>query len=80
MNDSPLVKTTDAGWPRGHDAGKKIRGKKRHIASDMAGDLLDGLVRPADIQDRDGAPDLIARCQDAYPSLSRLFADGGNAG
>ena len=34
----------------------------------------------ADIQDRDGAPDLIERCRDAYPSLSRFFADGGYAG
>lgn len=34
----------------------------------------------ADIQDRDGASDLIERCRDAYPSLSRFFADGGYAG
>ena len=64
---------------RGYDAGKKVKGRKRHIAIDTAGNLLDGLVRPADIQDRDGAPDLIERCRDAYLSLSRLFADGGYA-
>ncbi len=78
--DSQSVKTTEAGGPRGYDAGKKIKGRKRHVATDTAGNLLDGLVRPADIQDRDGAPELIARCRDAYPSLSRLFADGGYAG
>ncbi|WP_343525996.1 IS5 family transposase, partial [Sphingomonas sp.] len=78
--DSQSVKTTEAGGPRGYDAGKKIKGRKRHIATDTAGNLLDGLVRPADIQDRDGAPELIERCRDAYPSLSRLFADGGYAG
>ena len=65
---------------RGYDAGKKIKGRKRHIATDTAGNLLDGLVLSADIQDRDGAPDLIERCRDAYPSLSRFFADGGYAG
>ena len=78
--DSQSVKTTEAGGPRGYDAGKKIKGRKRHIATDTAGNLLDALVHPADIQDRDGAPDLIERCRDAYPSLVRFFADGGYAG
>jgi transposase len=78
--DSQSVKTTEAGGPRGYDAGKKIKGRKRHIATDTAGNLLDGLVLSADIQDRDGAPHLIERCRDAYPTLDRCFADGGYAG
>ena len=78
--DSQSVKTTEAGEPRGYDAGKKVRGRKRHIATDTVGNLLDALVHSADIQDRDGAPNLIARCRDAYPSLGRFFADGGYAG
>ncbi len=78
--DSQSVKTTEAGGPRGYDAGKRIKGRKRHIATDTAGNLLDALVHPADIQDRDGAPSLIERCRDAYPSLVRFFADGGYAG
>jgi len=78
--DSQSVKTTEAGGPRGYDAGKRVKGRKRHIATDTAGNLLDGLVLPADIQDRAGAPDLIERCRDAYPSLNRFFADGGYAG
>ena len=52
--DSQSVKTTEAGGPRGDDAGKKIKGRKRHIATDMAGNLLDALVHSADIQDCDG--------------------------
>jgi len=78
--DSQSLKTTEAGGLRGYDAGKKINGRKRHIATDTAGNLLDALVHSADIQDRDGAPDLIERCRDAYPLLARFFADGGYAG
>ena len=78
--DSQSVKTTEAGGPRGYDAGKKVKGRKRHVATDTAGNLLDALVHPADVQDRDGAPDLIERCRDAYPSLARVFDDGGYAG
>jgi hypothetical protein len=38
----------------GYDAGKKIKGKKRHILVDTLGLLLHAIVHPADIQDRDG--------------------------
>ena len=78
--DSQPVKTTEAGGRRGYDAGKKIKERKRHFVTDTAGNLLDALVHSADIQDRDGAPGLIERCRDAYPSLARCFADGGYAG
>src|ERR1700687_6420542 len=40
--------------PHGYDAGKKIKGKKRHILVDTLGLLLHAIVHPADIQDRDG--------------------------
>jgi transposase len=57
--DSQSIKTTEAGGTRGYDAGKKLKGRKCDIATDTAGNLLDVLVLPADIQNRDGAPDLI---------------------
>ncbi|WP_230772359.1 IS5 family transposase [Sphingomonas sp. Leaf4] len=60
--------------------GQEIKGRKRHIATDTAGSLLDALILPAGVQDRDAAPGLLERCRDAYPSLVRFVADGGYAG
>jgi len=53
--DSQSVKTTERGGPRGYDAGKKIKGRKRHILTDTGGLLVAAIVHTADIQDRDGA-------------------------
>ena len=58
--DSQSVKTTEAGGPRGFDAGKKIKGRKRHILTDTSGLLVGAVVHAADIQDRDGAPSLLS--------------------
>jgi len=78
--DSQSVKSTESGGPRGFDAGKKVKGRKRHILTDTGGLLLAAQVHAADIQDRDGAPSLFAAIGHAFPSLRHVFADGAYAG
>jgi transposase len=78
--DSQSVKTTESGGPRGYDAGKKTNGRKRHILTDTQGFLVGAIVHTADIQDRDGAPDVLASIRHSFPWLRHVFADGGYAG
>ena len=66
--------------PPGYDAGKKIKGKKRHILVDTVGLLLHAVVHPADIQDRDGGVLLLSTLFGMYPFLVKLFADAGYQG
>ena len=78
--DSQSVKTPESGGVRGYDAGKKIKGRKRHIVTDTLGLLIGLVVHGADIQDRDGAPAVLKSIRHAFPRLRYVFADGGYAG
>jgi transposase len=82
--DSQSVKSAEKGGacidPHGYDAGKKIKGKKRHILVDTLGLLLHAIVHPADIQDRDGGFIVMATLFGMFPFLKTLFADGGYQG
>ena len=68
------------GGVKGFDAGKKIKGRKRHIATDTTGNVVACVVHAADIQDRNGAVCVIAEMKNRYPTIEHLFADGGYAG
>ena len=78
--DSQSVKTTESGGIRGFDAGKKIKGRKRHVVTDTLGLLIAVMIHGTDIQDRDGAPNLLASIRKAFPWLRHLFADGAYPG
>ena len=69
--DSQSVKTTEAGGPRGYDAGKKIKGRKRHALVDTDGRPLVLEPHPADIQDRDGGGPVLAARATPFPSSRR---------
>jgi transposase len=78
--DSQSVKTTESGGPCGFDAGKKIKGRKRHIVTDTLGLMVGLVVHGADVQDRDGAPEVLKAIRARWPWLRHVFADGGYAG
>lgn len=78
--DSQSVKTTESGGVCGFDAGKKVKGRKRHIVTDTLGLLVAPVVHGAEIQDRDGAPTVLESVRHAFPWLRHVFADGGYAG
>ena len=74
--DTQSVKTAERGGPRGYDAAKRVKGRKRHIAVDTSGLLPGVVVHAADIQDADGAGDLLRRLKRLYCWLRAVFADG----
>jgi transposase len=77
--DTQSVKTGPQRGPRGFDANKKVKGRKRVLLVDTQGDPLGVRVVSADVQDRDAlralAPDL-----DAHASLLLVWLDRGFAG
>jgi transposase len=78
--DSRRVKTTESGGPRGFDAGKLIKGRKRYIAVDTRRWMVGAASHPADVQDQGGAPLALRSLRTSWPWLRHIFADGGYAG
>jgi putative transposase len=79
--DSQSVKTSAvSGEQHGFDAGKKTKGRKRHILVDTCGFLLAVLVTSASIQDRDGAKLLLRTLDGSAKKLRKIWVDGGYRG
>ena len=78
--DTQSVKTTEAGGPRGYDAGKKNNGRKRRALVDTDGRSLELQVHPASVQDRGDAPAVLQAAHARFPSIQKVFADSVYAG
>ena len=73
--DSQSVRTAEGGESRGFDGGKKITGRKRHIAVDTLGLLLVVVVHTAGFQDYEGGHFVLHRIRETYRRLKVVFAD-----
>jgi putative transposase len=78
--DSQSVRTTESGGPKGYDAGKKVKGRKRHLLTDTTGLILAVAVTPADVQDRDGAKEILGSLKAPFCWVKKVWADGAYAG
>ena len=78
--ESQSVKTTEIASERGYDAGKKVKGRKRHLLVDTPGLLFIVVVHAASIQDRDGARGVLEKIPGRFTRSARIWADGGYAG
>ncbi|MYW96389.1 IS5 family transposase, partial [Amycolatopsis rubida] len=75
--DSQSVKTCEGGERVGYDAGKRVRGRKRHVLVDTLGLVLGVAVSSASVQDRPGARRLLAGIRARFPRLGLVWVDGG---
>jgi putative transposase len=73
--DSQSIRTAEGGEERGFDAGKKITGRKRHLAVDTLGLMLAVVVHGAYWQDHDGAVFVLYKLKDRFRRLKVVFAD-----
>ncbi|MFY0574834.1 IS5 family transposase [Cystobacter fuscus] len=79
--DSQSVKTVQEAETKGYDAGKKVKGRKRHLLVDTQGLLLVSWMTTADVQDRDAAAQaVLPLAAQEYPTLKKVWVDGAYAG
>ena len=74
--DSQSVKTTAVGGIKGCDAGKLVKGRKRHILVDTRGLLMAVVVTAANVQDYPGAQPVLEKVKDRSPRLKLVWVDG----
>ncbi len=78
--DAQSTRSSPQGGQSGYDAGKKVKGRKRHLVVDTLGLLLAVSVTAASVQDRDGAHPVVTAAMAKYPTVETLFVDSGYAG
>jgi transposase len=75
--DSQSAKSSEGGEAIGYDAGKRVRGRKRHLLVDTLGLLLVAMVHSASVQDRAGAKLVLTGVKRRFPLLGLVWVDGG---
>ena len=79
--DSQSTRGSAQGGNLGFDAGKKVKGRKRHLVVDTLGLVLAVVVTSAAVPDRAAAAPLVAQaCKSTLQSLTTLWADSAYAG
>ncbi len=78
--DSQSVKTDVEANSRGYDAGKKVKGRKRHLLVDILGLVLVAWISSADVQDRDATAAVLPLAAEQFPMLQKIWADGAYEG
>ena len=80
--DSQTVRAADTvpTASSGYDGGKKIKGRKRHVAVDTGGLLLAVVVTTASLQDPAGAFRITAALRGAFSTITLVWADAGYPG
>lgn len=78
--DSQSAKAPEGGEAIGYDAGKHVKGRKRHILVDTLGLIQKVMVMSASIQDREGAKVLLEDLKHSFCRLRKIWADGGYSG
>jgi transposase len=78
--DAQSTRTSPQGGERGFDAGKKVKGRKRHLVVDTMGLVVALTVTAASVQDRDAAAAVVAQACAKAPGLERLYTDGAYGG
>ncbi len=74
--DSQSVLTGPGSGAIGYDAGKKVKGRKRHLVVDTQGTVLAVVVTPANVQDPVAAPEVLAQAKAKSARLKLIWADG----
>jgi transposase len=77
--DSQSAKSAEGGEAIGYDAGKRVRGRKRHLLVDTDGRVLHRIVHSAAVQDRAGAKLVLHQLHERFPTLELVWVDGGYA-
>lgn len=76
----PIGQKLGAGGPKGYDAGKKIKGRKRHLVTDTLGLVVAVLITADAVQDRDAALPAIDMAMAKAPGIQMVYVDSAYAG